>query len=51
MSEKTEPINRKIARKIANQLMIAGYEDAAEYVMSDFMAIQINIVINETTND
>ncbi len=45
--EEKEPLNRKLATKIANQLDIAGYEDAAEYVRSDFMAVQIGLVLRE----
>ncbi len=42
-----EPLNRKLAEKIANQLDIAGYDDAADYVRSDFIAVQINLVLRE----
>lgn len=47
MTEKSEALNRKLARKIASQLAIAGWQDAADYVRSDFMATQINLVLRE----
>ena len=47
MSDEKKSLNRNLAIKIANQLDIAGYEDAAEYVRSDFMALQINLVLRE----
>jgi hypothetical protein len=42
-----EPLNRKIARKIARQLDLGGWHDAAAYVESDFIATQISLVLSE----
>jgi hypothetical protein len=47
MPKEKEPLNQRLARKIAQQLEIAGWDDAAEYVASDFMATQIQLVLRE----
>lgn len=46
-SQTPEPLNRRIARKIAKQLDVAGHHAAAEYVRGDVIAVLINLVLRD----
>ncbi|MBG6161487.1 Arc/MetJ-type ribon-helix-helix transcriptional regulator [Labrenzia sp. EL_195] len=47
MNKGEETLTRRLARKIARQVELGGWHDAADYVRSDFMAVQINLVLRE----